>query len=393
MLEQQVPVHNMPNLDDAEGLSFEERIRLGLKQALSQGIDYFFGMAVALVSIGEKFSKSSKRVNLLPLLLSPKALLRLVRGMARSKIAGRPMLPRDLWSVKGIICTGVDSWAYRDKIKEFWGRYPLDVYAGTEGGIIATQAWDYNGMTFIPNLNFLEFIPEEERLKWEMDHSYQPKTVLLNEVEVGRDYEIVITNFHGGALVRYRVGDLIRIISLRNEKLGIATPQMVFERRVDGVINFVVVQLTEKQIWQSIEELDIEYEDWTAYKQPGESLLHLFIEPKNGYQGSSVDIAAAVRSRLIRVSKNRKDTTGVLDDLTDMFDFQVEVTLLPAGTYSSYTARRQSEGADLAHLKPPHLNPSEEVLELLLSYTDETIVITKSRDNVESMADTEKTPV
>lgn len=393
MLEQQVPVHNMPNPGDAEGLSFEDRIRLGLKQALSQGIDYFFGMAVALVSIGEKFSQSSNNVNLRPLLLQPKALLRLARGLFRSKIAGRRMLPRDLWSVKGIICTGVDSWAYRDKIKEFWGRYPLDVYAGTEGGIIATQTWDYDGMTFIPNLNFLEFIPEEERLKWEMDHSYRPKTLLLDEVETGQDYEIVITNFHGGALVRYRVGDLIRIVSLRNEKLGIATPQMVFERRVDGVINFVVVQLTEKQIWQSIEALDIEYEDWTAYKQPGESLLHLFIEPKNGYHGNGADIAAVIRKRLIRVNEDRKDTTGVLEDLTDMFDFQVEVTLLPAGTYASYTTRRQAEGADLAHLKPPHLNPSEEVLGLLLSHTEETIVITKSRNNVESVNKTEKTAV
>jgi hypothetical protein len=383
----------MPNLDDAEGLSFEDRIKLGLKQALYQGIDYFFGMAVALVSIGEKFSQSSNNVNLLSLLFQPKALLRLARGLARSKIAGRPMLPRDLWDVKGIICTGVDSWAYRDKIKEFWGRYPLDVYAGTEGGIIATQAWDYDGMTFIPNLNFLEFIPEEERLKWEMDHSYQPKTLLLNELKAGQDYEIVITNFHGGALVRYRIGDLIRITSLRNEKLGIATPQMVFERRIDGVINFVVVQLTEKQIWQSIEALDIEYVDWTAYKQPGESLLHLFIEPKNGYQGNSAAIAKAIRNRLIKVNNDRKNTTGVLDDLTDMFDFRVEVTLLPAGTYSNFTARRQAEGADLAHLKPPHLNPSEEVLELLLSDMEETIVVTRSRNNVESVAKTEKTAV
>jgi len=388
MLEQQVPVHNMPNLDDAEGLSFEDRIKLGLKQALSQGIDYFFGMAVALVRIGEKFSQSSDTVNIRPLLLQPKALLRLARGLARSKLAKRRMLPRDLWSIKGIICTGVDSWAYRDKIKEFWGRYPLDVYAGTEGGIIATQTWDYNSMTFVPNLNFLEFIPEEERIKWEMDRSYQPKTLLLDEVKAGEDYEIVITNFHGGSLVRYRIGDLIRITSLRNEKLGITTPQMVFERRADGVINFVVVQLTEKQIWQSIEALGIDYEDWTAYKQPGESLLHLLIEPKNGYQGNETDIATAIRGQIIRVNNDKNTTTGVLEDLTDMFDFRVEVTLLPAGTYADFTASKQAEGADIAHLKPPHLNPSDEVLELLLANTEETIVVTKSKIKIETVTET-----
>lgn len=377
MLTQQTPVHHLPNIDDAEELSFEERIKLGLKQAMSQGIDYFFGMAIALVSIGQKFSESSDRVNPWPLLRNPKALLRVARGILRSKLAKRRMLPRDLWSVKGIICTGVDSWAYRDKIKEYWGRYPLDVYAGTEGGIIATQAWDYGSMTFVPNLNFLEFIPEEEQLKWQMDRSYQPKTVLLDEVEAGKSYEIIITNFHGGALARYRIGDLIKITSLRNEKLGITTPQMVFDRRGDGLINFVVAQLTEKQIWQAIESLGIDYEDWTAFKHAGETVLHVLIEPRNGYKGNEEDIALSIKNQIVKAHGNKNDTTGVLEDLTDMFDFKVEATILPRGSYAEYTARKQAEGADLAHLKPPHINPSVEVLELLLSRAENTIVVKK----------------
>ena len=43
----------------------------------------------------------------------------------------------------------------------------------------------------------------------------------------------------------------------------------------------------------------------------------------------------------------------------------LEVTLLPQGAFSSYIAQRQAEGADLGHLKPPHINPSDEVLSLL----------------------------
>ena len=43
----------------------------------------------------------------------------------------------------------------------------------------------------------------------------------------------------------------------------------------------------------------------------------------------------------------------------------VEVTLLPQGAFSSYYARRQSEGAAVESLKPPHVNPSDEVLSLL----------------------------
>jgi len=371
MLEQQTLLNYLPALEEAEDMSFEDRIKLGFKQALSQGIDYFFGLSLVLVAVGDKFTQSSDKVNIRPLLSEPKALFRLAKGLAKSKLARRPMLPRDLWAIKGIISSGLDSWVYKDKIKELWGRYPLDVYASTEGGIIATQTWDYDSMTFIPNLNFLEFIPEKEHFKWQLDRSYQPQTVLLDEVRAGENYEIIITNFHGGALVRYRIGDMIRITSLRNEKLGINLPQMVFERRADGLLNFVVIQLTEKLIWQAIEKAGIAYEDWTAYKKPGESVLRLLIEPKNSYQGNEVDIAAAVQKQILKPEDEGHTASGVLEDLTDMFDFSVEVMLLPRGAFANYTAQRQAEGADLAHLKPPHINPSEKVLSLLLAKPEE----------------------
>jgi len=375
IMEYQTPINHLPALDVAEGLSFEDRIKLGFKQALSQGIDYFFGMSVVLVQVGNKFSESSGKIKILSMLSQPRALFRLTKGLVKSKVAGRPMLPRDIWPVKGIICSGLDSWVYRDKIKELWGRYPLDVYATTEGGVIATQTWDYDSMTFVPNLNFLEFIPEEEHIKLQMDSSYRPQTLLLNEVEAGKNYEIIITNFHAGSLVRYRIGDLIKITSLNNEKLGIDIPQMLFERRIDGIINFVVVQLTEKLIWQAIEHAGIAYEDWTSYKKPGESVLTVLIEPKNSFQGNIVDVATEIREYIFRSDDNNHRVSGALEDLTDMFDFRVEVELLHQGAFANYTAHRQAEGADLAHLKPPHVNPSDKVLSLLLKETEEIEVV------------------
>jgi len=371
MLGQQTPVNYLPPLEEAEDLSFEERIKLGFKQALSQGMDYFFGVSLVLVAVGDKFSQSSNKVDIRPLLSQPRALIRLVKALLKSKLARRPMLPKDLWSVKGIICSGLDSWVYRDKIKELWGRYPLDVYSSSEGGFIATQTGDGDGMTFIPNLNFLEFIPEEEHFKWQLDHSYQPKTVLLDEVKAGENYEIVITNFHGGAMVRYRPGDMVRITALRNEKLGIVIPQMVFERRADDLLDFAAIRLTEKTIWQAIEDAGIAYEDWTAYKEPGEAVLNLFIELKDGYQGNGGDVAAAVYEQVTKPDNGEFNLSAVQDDALDMVDFRVKVNLLPPGAFANYTAQRQAEGADLAHLKPPHINPSDKVLSLLLARPEE----------------------
>ena len=45
----------------------------------------------------------------------------------------------------------------------------------------------------------------------------------------------------------------------------------------------------------------------------------------------------------------------------------VKIQLLPIGTFSNYARIKEEQGADLAQLKPPHINPSEEVLSLLIT--------------------------
>ncbi len=371
MLGEQTPSNYLPSLEEAESLDFEDRVKLGFKQALSQGFDYFFGLSLVLVAIGNQFSQAKDNIDTRFLLSQPRALYRLAKGLIKSKTAGRPMLPRDLWSVKGIMCGGLDSMVYRDKIKELWGRYPLDVYAGTEGGIMATQTWDYDGMTFIPSLNFLEFIPEKEQFKWQLDHDYQPETVLLDEVEAGENYEIVITNFHGGVMTRYRPGDMVRITSLRNEKLGIDIPQMAFERRADDLIDFGVTRLTEKVIWQALEHTGIPYEDWAARKEVREGMaLHLLVELQDGYRVDEAEVEASVEEQLKHLDGSFAATKN---DVGGYLDFRIEVTLLPKGAFANYTAQRRAEGAEIAHLKPPHINPSDKILSLLMARPEVTI--------------------
>jgi hypothetical protein len=393
VLRMQTPLNYMPTLEESEGLSFEERVRLGFQQAMSQGLDYFFGLSLVLVSVGEKFRQSSQSIDLKPFVVHPKALWRLGKGLLKSRLARRTLLPRDIWTLRGIIGSGVDSWIYKDKIKELWGRYPLDLYSCTEGGVIATQTWDYDGMTFITNLNFLEFIPEDEQLKWQMDRSYQPRSLLLDEVKAGESYEIVITNFHGGALARYRIGDMVRITSLSDDKLGVRLPQMAFERRVDDFIDFYAVRLTEKSIWEAIESTGVTYQDWIAYKNPGSQIVNIGLELKDCYQGNAEETARLIYNKLVQPDNSRLDASARQDELADMADFGIKVDFLPKGTFADYITRRQAEGADLAHLKPPHINPPEKPISLLTTAIEETIVVTKSTVKAEATTGTEKIPI
>jgi hypothetical protein len=364
VLHNELPLRCLPPLEQSENMSFESRLKEGFLQALEYGLDGFCGLSLALVAVGERFQNSAGTTSIPSLISHPGALFRLVKGVLKSKIAGRPLLPRDLWKIRGIMSGGTDCAVLREKIKELWGRYPLDTYTCTEGGVIATQTWDYQDMSFIPYLNFLEFIPESELIKEQLDRDYKPETVLLDEVQPGQSYELVITNLHGGALMRYRIGDILRITSRRNDMLNIDIPQMTFERRADDLIDLAgYVRLTERTIWQAIENSGIPYEDWTVRKEVDEKpLVNIFLELKAGYKASESDIAVAIYEEMKKLDA-RVNSSAIYSTLESILGkIPLKVTLLPEGTFPDYISRRQKEGADLAHVKPPHINPSDEVL-------------------------------
>jgi hypothetical protein len=354
----------------SEDVSFQERVRQGFSEALYQGIDVFGGLPSVLVAVGEQFKQRSGQINIRPILSHPKALTRLVAGLLKSKLSRRLMVPKDIWNVKGIVGGGTDASIFKTRVQELWGKYPLEAYAGTEGGIYSIQTWDYEGMVFIPALNFMEFIPEDEYSKWQCDHSYQPKTVLLDDVEAGKVYELVITNLHGGVLARFRVGDLIRVIALKNEKLRVDLPQIIFESRADELIDIAGLgKLNERIVWQAIERTNIPYADWTARKEVLEDkpMLHVYIELKDNYIASEKGVAAAIYNELLKLDKEYNYNVYKVYGSPELVlgSKPVEVTFLPKDTFANYIAQRQAEGAPLGHIKPVHMNPSDKVISLL----------------------------
>ena len=368
----------LPPIDLAEEIPFEDRMKLGFEMALSEGMDLCFALSSLAVAIGNRFSQRSGSTDLRPLLTKPKALFRLGKGLIKSKLARRPMLPKDIWSLKGLITFGIDGSVYREKIKEMWGRYPLDFHGCTEAVMIAMQTWDHQGMTFIPNLNFFEFIPEEESLKSREDPSYQPSPVLLDEVKPG-DYELVVTSFHGGPFVRYRLGHMIRITSLRNEELNIDIPQMLFLSRVDDMIDIAgFTRLTEKIVWQAIENSGIAYKDWTVRKEVKEKpILHLYLEPKENGHLTDEQVATAVHQQLKKLDEPYSELEAFLGLQP------LQVTLLPEDAFQGYKRAQQAAGADLANLKVPHINPSDSMIDSLINGSRQAVATGKRKRRTE----------
>jgi hypothetical protein len=353
----------LPPLDEAESMSFQERGKQGITQALAKGLDFYSALPSVLVNVAERMGQGGKK-DFKAFLTKPGLAFRVIRGMIRSKRAHRPMLPKDVWDLKGLISAGSDGSVYKDKIREMWGRTPMDMYACTEGLVISLQTWDYEGLCFYPSLNFFEFIPEEDVLKAKLDSTFKPRTFLLDEVEAGQNYQIAITNFHGGPFVRYIVGDMIRITARRNDRLNIDIPQMVYHSRVDDMIDIAgFTRLTESVIWKALEQSGVAYEDWTARKElKDKPILHLYIEPK-GKDGYAPDYYAGLIHEQLRILDKPYSELESYLGLKPL-----EVTLIPEGAFNRYMLNQLQAGVELGRMKVSHLNPPDKVIDFLLNY-------------------------
>ena len=357
---EELPVNFLPPLEEAEAMTFEERLLQALRMGMDSGIDLVFGLPSVLVAIGEQIGdRRITAADLLRLLRKPRALLRVAQARMRSLLAMRSVRPRDLWELRGVATVGTDASLYRQRIQELWGKTPLDVYGSTEGLVMAMQSWDYQDMTLVPYFNFFEFLPEDDIGKKVNGHG--PRTLLLDELEVGKDYEVIITNFHGGPFIRYQLGDMITVKSLGNERLGTRLPQVAFYSRCDGIIDLGgFARLTERTIGEAINKTGIPHEEWTARKEVWESpLLHIYVEMKRNGLHDVEHVRSAIHQELKLLHEPYADMEALLRVRP------LRVTLLPTGAFKNYMAAQRAIGADLAHVKPPHLNPSDEILRVL----------------------------
>lgn len=353
----------IPPLELSEKMEFEERIAESFKMALRDGVDFVGSMTSVLIKVGEAFTERSSGLKFSQFMLHPAVLMRIAKAIVRSRMERRAMLPRDLWSVRAIVCSGTDTAIYRDQVVHYWGKTPYEVYACTEGGIMAFQSWTKEGMTFTPYSVFLEFIPEEESHKSREDPEYCPRTVLLDEVEEGKRYEVLISSFYGMPFLRYRVGDFIKIVSLKDKETGIELPQMLFDSRADDLIDLAgFVRLDEKTVWKAIINAGLNSDDWTIRKEfaQGNPSLHLYLEPKDNHHNDDEEVSRLIDNSLASLDLNYAD----LDKMLGLHPLRV--TILAKGSFQRYYEEKKTAGFDLAHLKPPHMNASDDIIESLL---------------------------
>ena len=138
--------------------------------------------------------------------------------------------------------------AYAQKLQWFVGRcIPLltNSYVASEG-LFATSRRPYDqGYVMVPDSCFFEFIPMDGKAAEGDDEN--PETVLLSELEPGREYELVITNQAG--FYRYRMGDVIRVFGFYNE-----SPIIGFAYRKKHMVSLAGEKFNEDHLLSAVKE-------------------------------------------------------------------------------------------------------------------------------------------
>ena len=133
------------------------------------------------------------------------------------EITGKSTLAEVWPSLELYIHGGVSFIPYREPFNKLIGKdiHYLEMYNASEGFFAAQDHVDEEGMLlFFDHGIFMEFMPIEEYGR------PNPETIGLQDVEVGKQYALVI-NTNGG-LWRYLLGDTIQFISLKPFRIKVS---------------------------------------------------------------------------------------------------------------------------------------------------------------------------
>ncbi len=345
LFKDEIDIEFLPSVRDAVNMSFKERNVQGFKLGMKKGIEYFFGLGSVLYYVSQSITSMplGRKKSLKDRLsgISPKMMARYMVAKKKCRKENRELLPKDLFQLKGFMCAGTDNRCYKEDLERMWGIPPMEIFAGTESTCIGCETWSREGVYFLPDACFYEFIPENELDKNLADPEYQPRTILWDEVVPGGVYEIVLTVLKGGAFARYRIGDMFRCTGIGSQLENNQIPRFQYIDRVPQVIDIAgFTRITENSINQAIELSSLPIAAWTAKKEFTDNnrpYLHLYVElERDNLAGSAVSIRILQDQLGIYFRYLDQD----YEDLKKILGVDpLKITLLKCGTFETYRRR------------------------------------------------------
>ncbi|GKU28578.1 GH3 auxin-responsive promoter family protein [Clostridium folliculivorans] len=244
-----------------------------------------------------------------------------------------------------ITVTGANFSIYDDKVNYYTDSLPTysPAYAATEAMIGINPYVGKVRYVIIPDTVFYEFIPIKE------DKENDTNTLCIDEILIGKKYEVVVTNYEG--LYRYRIGDVIKVVGFYNN-----CPEIEFLYRKNQILNMVAEKTNEEHLTSAInatvKKLQLNLVDYTTLPDnsitPGRYIF--YFEFKNNLSEHNIKVIEQTLDSQLRKSNLAYDRARVSHKLG-----MIKVVLVSSNTFNSIKEALFNKGISKNQIKVPRV--------------------------------------
>ncbi|KAH7434150.1 hypothetical protein KP509_06G002900 [Ceratopteris richardii] len=221
--------------------------------------------------------------------------------------------------------------------------------------------------TFVPTMAYFEFLP--------ISSEPSPENLVdLSNVEVGKEYELVLTTDRG--LYRYRIGDVLRVTGFHN-----SSPEFQILGRKDALISIDAEKTDEETLLRAVQTAISKKLDGTGFRLvdftsmadlstvPGHYVLFWeFASFGNTGQSRSPCIPeASVMEECCLAMESSFDTVYRHGRVREKFIGPLEIRVVSPGTFDALMDCCYAPGASMGQYKTPRYVNSEALIHLLNS--------------------------
>lgn len=265
---------------------------------------------------------------------------------------------------------------YVEKLRRHVGDLPLHNmgYAAAEGYFAAPVELNCNDSCLLPHCIFFEFLPVEDGAE---RASADAKPLLIDQLEVGKDYELVISNFSG--LYRYKMEDVVHVTGMYNN-----TPRIELLYRQNLSMNVAnektTTQMVDAAATATAEKCGVGFKGYSFYgdystKPPRYCMLtEPQVMPDEETRQKMIDtLDEELKEANEKYFKYRR--WGMLD--------RPEILILKERTYTDYQDYLRNKGVVLNQIKPVTVINSPERKDFFFSHviTEDSSTLTEWKES------------
>ncbi|GAA0160143.1 hypothetical protein LIER_16765 [Lithospermum erythrorhizon] len=218
--------------------------------------------------------------------------------------------------------------------------------------------------TIMPNMGYFEFIPHCSK-SVEFNHDSPQELVELADVEIGKEYELVITTYAG--LYRYKVGDILRVTGFHN-----SAPQFQFVRRKNVLLSIDSDKTDEAELQKAVEnasqllrEFNTSVVEYTSYAEtntiPGHYVIYWELLVKDSANSPSEEVL----NRCCLTMEESLNSVYRQGRVADHSIGPLEIRVVKNGTFEEVMDYAISRGASINQYKAPRCVNFTPIMELL----------------------------